>query len=110
MCRASSAVHHFSTMSLLTEHVESLRKRVNGEVATPDDERWDAARQAWNLTSDQQPELVVLPASVEDVIATVEVACAHDLCVATQGNGHKTAQTNSLAGSILLNTSHLRGV
>ena len=45
----------------------------------PDDSRWDDARQAWNLAADLRPAVVVLPSTVEDVVAAVEYAAERDL-------------------------------
>ena len=64
----------------MNEHPEvdldPLRAAIAGDVVTPGDPGWDAARQAWNLVADQHPALVVLAAAPEDVTATVRFAAA----------------------------------
>jgi hypothetical protein len=90
--------------------VQPLRELLDGEVVAPDDESWDEARQAWNLTVDQRPAAVVLPEGVADVVATVVFAREHGLRVAPQGTGHGASALGDLGGTILLKTARMRGV
>jgi FAD/FMN-containing dehydrogenase len=90
--------------------VGDLRNRLAGEIVLPDDGGWDAARQAWNLSVDQHPVVVVFPESAEDVAAVVEVACTHGLRVAAQGTGHSAAPMGPLEETILVKTSRMREV
>ena len=99
-----------NVISVTTEDAEHLRERVTGTVVVPGDEGWDDARQAWNLSVDQRPSAVVLPESAEDVVATVGFAAGRGLRVAPQGTGHSAEPMGSLADTILLKTSRLRGV
>ena len=90
--------------------VGPLRAALQGDVVTPEDEDWDDARQAWNLTVDQRPAAVVLPESAEDVRDTVRFAYETGLRVAPQGTGHGAAALGDLGDTILLKTERLRGV
>ena len=90
--------------------VRPLRSALQGDVVTPEDEGWDEARQAWNLTVDQRPAAVVLPESAEDVRDTVRFAYEVGLRVAPQGTGHGAAALGDLGDTILLKTERLRGV
>jgi len=83
---------------------------ITGRVATPSDSDWDAARAAWNLVADQNPEAVALVESADDVAATVRFAAQHDLRVAGQGTGHGAAPLGPLAGTILIKTERMRGI
>ena len=76
----------------------------------PDDSRWDDARQSWNLAADLRPAVVVLPATVEDVIGAVEYAAERDLTVVVQGTGHGATVHGSLDGALLLNMREMRAV
>lgn len=87
-----------------------LRRALEGDVVAPGDAGWDAARQAWNLTVDQRPALVVLARSAADVAATVRFAAAHGLRVAAQSTGHGATSMGDLAETILLKTSRLTAV
>jgi FAD/FMN-containing dehydrogenase len=85
----------------------SLQSELAGEVVTPVDEGWDGARQAWNLAVDQRPEAVAIPASAEDVAATVRFAAANGLRVAPQGTGHNARPFGDLTGTILMRMQRL---
>ena len=65
-----------------------LRSAVTGPVVGPDDDGWDAARQAWNLTADLHPAAVAFADSAGDVAAVVNFARERGLQVAAQGTGH----------------------
>jgi FAD/FMN-containing dehydrogenase len=79
------------------------------EVVTPADAGWDEARRAWNLTVDQRPEAVSTPADAEEVAAAVRAARAAGLRVAVQGTGHGAGPRRDLEGTLLINTSGMRG-
>ena len=40
--------------------LETLRTAITGDVFTPGDHGYDEARQAWNLTTDERPAVVVM--------------------------------------------------
>ncbi|MGW2094642.1 FAD-binding oxidoreductase [Promicromonospora sukumoe] len=90
--------------------VPALRAQLDGGLVLPGDPAWDGARQAWQLTVDQHPDAVVLAASAGDVVAAVQMARGAGLRVAAQGTGHNASPLGSLAGTILVRTSGMRGV
>ena len=85
----------------------ALNERLSGVVVAPDGFGWDDARQAYNLTIDQQPAAVVFPDNVEDVQAVVDYAAGAGLQVAPQRTGHNAAPLGSLKNAILLKTDAL---
>jgi len=89
--------------------VLALRELLTGDVVLPGDDGWNSARQAWNLAVDQEPALVVLPESAEDVGTIVNFARRHGLRVAPQGTGHN-ANPLQLDRTILVKTERMRGV
>jgi len=84
-----------------------LARTLTGSVVAPDDEEWDAARQAWNLAIDRQPVLVVFAESATDVAATIDYARAEGLNVNPQGTGHNASVRADLSGTILLRTDRM---
>ena len=90
--------------------VEALRDRIDGVVVLPGDDGWDAARMAWNVSVDQQPAMVVIPRSAQDVRATVDHAREQGLRIAMQGTGHNAAPMGDLAGTVLVKTHQMRDV
>ncbi|MEA2383539.1 MAG: hypothetical protein QOH72_3510 [Solirubrobacteraceae bacterium] len=90
--------------------VQDLRSRMDGAVVEPGDATWDEARAAWNLSVDQRPALVAVPATAAGVVAIVNFARERGLRVAPQGTGHNASAIASLQGTILVKTSALRDV
>src|SRR4051812_24220989 len=88
--------------------LQAVRAHLGIEVVTPADERWDEARQAWNLAVDQRPAAVAFPESAGHVASLVDFAREHGLRVAPQGTGHNAAPMGSLAGTLLMKTERMR--
>ena len=79
-------------------------------LVLPDSPHYDAARQAWNLHSDQRPAAVCVATTTAHVQAAMAYARAHDLRVAAQTTGHLSATLPSLEGTLLLRTALHDGV
>ena len=92
------------------EHLHALRARLRGDLLLPGDDGWDDARRAWQLTVDQNPTAVAIPADVDDVAVVVTAARRFGLRVAPQSTGHAAGALRSLDDTILLRTSRLRDV
>ena len=103
-------VHMRSARSVYPEATEALRADIAGQVFIPGDPSYDQARQAWQLTVDQQPAVVVEAASTADVVAAVRFARSQGLRIAPQGTGHGAAPLEPLDSALLLRTSRLSGV
>lgn len=88
---------------------QKLERRLAAKLVLPGDQRWDPARQAWNLAVDQQPAAVGLPESAEDVIAMIAYAAERGLRVAPQSTGHAAGALDDLNRTLLLKTSSMRG-
>ena len=52
----------------------TLSEQLDGEIAVPSDERWDAARQTWGLPMDRPPRAVALPNGATDLARLMEFA------------------------------------
>ena len=92
-------------MSLTADHIS-----LAGRLLQPGDAGWEAATQAFNLTVVQEPALVALPATDDDVVAIVDYARERGLQVAPQRTGHNAAPLGPLDDVILLRTDALQGV
>jgi FAD/FMN-containing dehydrogenase len=84
-----------------------LSEYLTGTVVLPGDAAWDAARQAYNLTIDQQPAAIAFPADAEDVQTIVRWASAAGWQVAAQRTGHNAGPLGSLERVILVKTDRL---
>jgi hypothetical protein len=83
---------------------------ISGRVATAADGDWDDARQAWNLTADQQPAAVAFVASAEDVSAVLRFAAERGMKVTAQGTGHGATPLPPLEDTILIKTTRMKGI
>jgi FAD/FMN-containing dehydrogenase len=99
-----------ATIDTTRTAADSLRDRLTGEVVSPGDPGWDAARQAFNLTIDQRPTAVAFPVDEDDVAAVVAFARDHGLRIAPQSTGHNAGPIASLQDTVLLKTSAMTGV
>lgn len=88
--------------------VETLRTDVQGTVIVPGDQQYDAARQAWNLSVDQFPAVILIAEKAADIAAGIRFARAHDLGVAVQSTGHGVILPAN--DCLLIITAHLTGV
>jgi FAD/FMN-containing dehydrogenase len=88
----------------------TLRTAVTGDVFTPADHGYDQARQAWNLTADERPAVVVMAESAADVVQAVRFARSRGMRIAPQGTGHGSEPLEPLEDAMLLRTSRMRGV
>jgi hypothetical protein len=93
-----------------TVELDTLRQQFSGDIHAPGDSGYDDARAAWNLLVDQQPALVAVPRTAQDIAAVVRFAREAGLRVAPQGTGHNAQARSGLEDSILLNTKLMRGV
>jgi FAD/FMN-containing dehydrogenase len=96
------------TTTTTTAPFERLRTRLDGELVTPDDPRWEAARQPFNLVADQRPAAVANVAGEDDVVEVVRFAAANGLRVAPQSTGHNAVPIGWEDETILLRTTNMR--
>jgi FAD/FMN-containing dehydrogenase len=85
-----------------------LQLRIEGAVITPDDPRYDEARQAWNLTVDQHPAVIVMAASAADVMTAVQFGASEGLNVTVQSTGHGIVRLAN--DSLLIITSKMKKI
>jgi hypothetical protein len=88
----------------------ALRSTAQAPVLAPEEDGWHDARQAWNLTADQHPAVIVLAESIADVVAAVNFAREHGLRVAAQSTGHGATALLSLDDTVLVRTIRMGGV
>lgn len=89
-------------------HNVSLQESIQGQVITPFDTGYDEARQAWNLSVDQHPALIVIAESTSDVAEVVRFARIEGLEVAVQSTGHGNVRPAN--DCLLIITSNMNDV
>ena len=97
------------TEELAPAALGAFRDVFAGEIVTPGDPGYDAARVVWNGMIDRRPALVVRPLSTADVVAAVRLAREQSLLVAVRGGGHSIPGHGTCDGGIVIDLQRLRG-
>jgi hypothetical protein len=90
--------------------VQELRARFRGELITPADAAYDAARKVYNAMIDRRPALIARCADVADVIAGVDFARQKRLLLAVRGGGHNGPGLGVCDDGLVLDLSRLKGI
>jgi FAD/FMN-containing dehydrogenase len=81
-----------------------------GELITPRDERYDAARAVWNAAIDRRPALIACAHSAADVAAVIRYARDSGLPLSVRGGGHSAAGLAVADDAPMLDLSPLKAV
>lgn len=87
-----------------------LRARVAGEVITPDDERYDAARQVQIAQFGRRPSAIVRATSTDDVAKAVQFAREQGIPLAVRSGGHSIPGFSMVDGGVTVDLSVMKGV
>ncbi len=94
----------------LSTSTAALRAEIHGQVITPADPEFDAARAVWNGMIDKRPALIVRAGSTDDIVRTVAFARAEGLRLAIRGGGHNVAGDGTVDDGIVLDLGGLDSV
>ncbi|MCU1552866.1 MAG: FAD-binding oxidoreductase [Arthrobacter sp.] len=113
--RGRSQNHHSATENETVQkmngiNVDSLRGQVRGQIITPDDPDYDAARAVHNGMIDKRPAAVVRVSQVADVIACVNFARDNSLDLAVRGGGHSAPGFGTADGALVIDFVKTSGV
>jgi len=89
-----------------------LREVLGERLFAAGDDGYDAARQTWNLVTDQRPFAVAVPRTDEEVAAVVAAAAASGLRIAPQATGHGAGPLRGadLGDTVVVSLREMRGV
>src|SRR5262245_27851788 len=90
--------------------VQELRAKFRGELITPADAAYDAARKVYNGMIDRRPALIARCADVADVMAGVNFAREKKLLLAVRGGGHNGPGLGVCDGGLVIDLSRLKGI
>jgi FAD/FMN-containing dehydrogenase len=90
--------------------VQELREALRGEVISPSDDGYEAARRLWNGVIDKRPALIARCSDVADVISAVRFARDQGLAVAVRGGGHNVAGSAMSDGGLTIDLSQMNSV
>jgi FAD/FMN-containing dehydrogenase len=96
--------------AIVSRQLEALQTAITGEVFVAGEDGYDQARQAWNLTVDERPAIVVAAETAADVAQAVRFARSQGMRIAPQGTGHGSEPLEPLTGAMLLRTVRMRDV
>jgi FAD/FMN-containing dehydrogenase len=97
-------------LMLKSGDVDDLRAALRGELITPGQAGYDAARRLWNPSFDRKPALIVRCAGAADVRQAVSFAAAHGLLTAVRGGGHSLSGQSCCDGGLVVDVSPMRAV
>jgi FAD/FMN-containing dehydrogenase len=96
--------------STIESSIRAQLGNFRGEVIEPGDAEYDAARRLWNGMIDKRPDVILRPASVDDVVIAVNVARANGIAPAVRGGGHSVSGRAMSDGGITIDLRNLREV
>jgi FAD/FMN-containing dehydrogenase len=83
---------------------------LDGQLLTPGDAGYDAARTIWNAMIDRRPRMIVRAASVADVVTAVRLARELDLELGVRCGGHNVAGFAVPDGGLMIDLTPLSQV
>jgi FAD/FMN-containing dehydrogenase len=90
--------------------IRELKSGLSGQLLTPADEGYDAARCVFNAMIDRRPALIARCASDKDVVRALEFAREHDLLVSVKCTGHNVAGFAVCDGGLVIDLSLMKNV
>ena len=96
-------------MSIL-KAVEALRPQFHGQILTPSDSGYEAARKVYNAMIDKRPGAIARCLNVADVMAAVRAAREQNLLAAIRGGGHNAGGLGICDDGLVIDLSLMRGV
>ncbi len=90
--------------------MEAFRSRFSGELVSPGEQRYDAARAVWNGMIDRRPALIAYCANLPDVVEAVALARTTGILTAVRSGGHNIAGASLCDGGFVIDLSRMNRV
>jgi FAD/FMN-containing dehydrogenase len=90
--------------------IEDLRRRITGEVVTPEDAGYEDARKVQILNYNRRPSAIVRAASTEDVAEAVRFAREQGISLAVRSGGHSIPGLSMVDGVVTIDLSGMKAV
>jgi FAD/FMN-containing dehydrogenase len=90
--------------------LDRLREQIRGQMVTPGDNDYDAARAVYNGMIDKRPAAVVRVSQVADVIACVNFARENSMELAIRGGGHSAPGFGTWDDALVIDFVNTTGV
>ena len=96
-------------MTALTRSAtDRLNADFSGQLISPGDDGYDAARRVWNAAIDRYPALIARASGTSDVVTAVRFARERDLPVSIRGGGHSAAGHAVADGALMIDLSAMK--
>jgi FAD/FMN-containing dehydrogenase len=90
--------------------IPQLRAAVTGQIITPDDPEYDAARTVFPGGIDRRPAIIIRVSDANDVARVISLARDTGLELAVRSGGHSSAGHSVCEGGIVLDLSAMRAL
>ncbi|MBV9886166.1 MAG: FAD-binding oxidoreductase [Acidobacteria bacterium] len=90
--------------------LQPLRAMFRGEIFTPSDSGYDAARQIWNASINKRPALIARCSGVADIVAAVNFGRDKNLLTAIRGGGHNVGGRALCDDGLVIDLSRMRAI
>ena len=97
-------------MGMHASSIEALWRQFGGEIVTPSDAGYEAARRVWNVMIDKRPALVVRPRNISDVQAAVAFGRAQRVPLAIRGGAHGISGTGTCDDGVVIDFSLMKAI
>ncbi len=96
---------------MITEAIiRDFQAGLRGQLLTPADKEYDAARKVFNAMIDKRPKLIARCAGAGDVMRCVQFAREHELPLSARGGGHSVAGSGVSEGGLTIDLSQMKGI
>lgn len=99
-----------TTVTLDEESIAAFSSSLRGQLLTPSDDDYEAARQVWNGMIDKHPALIACCTGTADVINAVKFARDNELLISIKGGGHNIAGSAVCDGGLTIDLSAMKGI
>jgi len=94
----------------MADPMDELRTLIRGDLVTPTDDGYDAARKVWNEMIDRRPLAIARCTGAADVIDVVRFARERDIPVTVRGGGHNVSGKAVRDGALTIDLVRMRGI
>jgi FAD/FMN-containing dehydrogenase len=86
-----------------------LKKKIKGQVLTPESPEYDDARTIWNARINRRPALIIQSVNTSDIVETINYAREYDALLSIKAGGHNHVGFAVCEGGIMLDVSKMKG-
>ncbi|HEY7649267.1 MAG TPA: FAD-binding oxidoreductase [Methylomirabilota bacterium] len=97
-------------MTVKDSALGKLRSILKGDLLSPRDDEYDAARRIFNAMIDRRPAVIARCTNTADVVACVRFAREHSLMVAVRGGGHSIGGLSLCEDGLVIDLSPMKDI